>query len=91
MPMQHEENPWKTLDSEKVYESAWIAVNKHNVLNPANNPAIYSTIHFKNKGLKNIAKANGFETNKNQLRSIWAKKSQYFLYLRQSGALAFPR
>lgn len=51
MLMQNEENPWKTLSTEMVYESAWIMVNKHQVINPANNPAIYSTIHFKNKAI----------------------------------------
>jgi ADP-ribose pyrophosphatase len=41
-------NPWKTLDAEVVYESAWIRVTKSNVLNPAGNPAVYSWVHFKN-------------------------------------------
>lgn len=43
-----EDNPWKTLDAELVYESAWIKITKSNVLNPAGNPAIYSWVHFKN-------------------------------------------
>lgn len=43
-----EKNPWQTLNSELVYESAWIAVNKHECINPAGNPAIYSTVTFKN-------------------------------------------
>ena len=41
-------NTWQTLDSELVYESAWIAVNKHQTINPAGNPAIYSVVNFKN-------------------------------------------
>lgn len=41
-------NTWKTLSSELVYESAWIAVNKHQTINPAGNPAIYSVVNFKN-------------------------------------------
>ena len=41
-------NTWKTLSSEQVYESAWISVNKHQVINPAGNPAIYSVVNFKN-------------------------------------------
>ncbi len=41
-------NSWKTLTSELVYESAWIAVNKHETINPAGNPAIYSVVNFKN-------------------------------------------
>lgn len=43
-----ENNPWKTLKSEQVYESAWIKVVKHNCLNPADKPAIYSVVSFKN-------------------------------------------
>ncbi len=41
-------NSWKTLSSELVYESAWIAVNKHQTINPAGKPAIYSVVNFKN-------------------------------------------
>ena len=41
-------NTWKTLSSEEVYESAWISVNKHQVINPAGNPAVYSVVNFKN-------------------------------------------
>lgn len=43
-----EHNPWKTLKSEQVYESAWIKVVKHDCLNPANKPALYSVVNFKN-------------------------------------------
>lgn len=42
-----EENPWITNSSEMVYESPWIKVTKHDVLNPAGNPATYSIVHFK--------------------------------------------
>lgn len=41
-------NTWKTLHSELIYESPWIAVNKHQTINPAGNPAIYSVVNFKN-------------------------------------------
>ncbi len=41
-------NSWITKSSELVYESAWIAVNKHQTVNPAGNPAIYSVVNFKN-------------------------------------------
>lgn len=43
-----EHNPWKTLKSEQVYESGWIKVIKHDCLNPADKPAIYSVVNFKN-------------------------------------------
>lgn len=44
-------NTWKTLSSQLIYESAWIAVNKHETINPAGNPAIYSVVNFKNKAI----------------------------------------
>jgi ADP-ribose pyrophosphatase len=50
-PMSNETNPWKTLQSQEVYESPWILITKHEVLNPAGNPATYSTITFKNKAI----------------------------------------
>lgn len=49
--MKQEDNPWKTISTEVAYESAWIRVQKHQVLNPANNPAVYSTVEFKNKAI----------------------------------------
>ena len=51
MSQQNPLNSWKTLSSELVYESAWIAVNKHQTINPAGNPAIYSVVNFKNKAI----------------------------------------
>lgn len=48
MNSQNDLNSWKTLTSALVYESAWIAVNKHETINPAGNPAIYSVVNFKN-------------------------------------------
>jgi ADP-ribose pyrophosphatase len=51
MQNQQELNTWKTLSSELVYESPWIAVNKHQTINPAGNPAIYSVVNFKNKAI----------------------------------------
>lgn len=41
-------NPWKTLSSDRRYANRWIEVTHHEVLNPAGNPGIYGTIHFKN-------------------------------------------
>ena len=41
-------NTWKKLSSKLVYESPWIAVNKHETINPAGNPAVYSVVNFKN-------------------------------------------
>ena len=44
-------NPWTTLKSEKVYDSPWIGLTKHDVLNPNGNPGTYSVVHFKNIAL----------------------------------------
>lgn len=62
MPMNVEENPWKTTSTQMVYESPWIAVNKHEVINPAGNPGTYSTIHFKNKAIGILALDEDFNT-----------------------------
>ncbi len=51
-------NTWQTLSSELVYESAWIAVNKHAVINPAGNPATYSVVNFKNKAIGVVPLSN---------------------------------
>ncbi len=40
-------NPWTLLDKKTVYESPWITVDHHNVLNPAKKPGTYSVVHFK--------------------------------------------
>lgn len=50
--MQNEHlNPWKTLKSEKIYDSPWIGLTKHDILNPNGNPGTYSVINFKNMAL----------------------------------------
>jgi ADP-ribose pyrophosphatase len=43
-----EKNPWQTLKSEVKFETAWIKVTKHDVLNPAGKPGIYGSVSFKN-------------------------------------------
>lgn len=48
MNTQNPLNSWKTLNTELVYESPWIAVHKHQTINPAGKPAIYSVVNFKN-------------------------------------------
>lgn len=51
MKEQNHLNTWKTLSSELIYESPWIALNKHQTINPAGNPAVYSVVNFKNKAI----------------------------------------
>lgn len=43
-----EENPWKILDHQQVYETPWIRVTHHNVLTPGGSKGVYGTVHFKN-------------------------------------------
>ena len=42
---------WTSLSVEKAYESPWITVNHHEVLNPNGNPGIYGVVHFKNTAI----------------------------------------
>ncbi len=56
------ENPWKTLDSEKIYDSPWIGLTKHNVLNPSGNPGTYSVVHFKNLAIGILPLDKDFNT-----------------------------
>lgn len=48
MKKEEHKNPWTTLSSEKVYDSPWVSLTKHDVLNPNGNPGTYSVVHFKN-------------------------------------------
>jgi 8-oxo-dGTP pyrophosphatase MutT (NUDIX family) len=41
------DNPWTLLSERVAYESPWIQVNHHEVLNPVGNPGTYSVVHFK--------------------------------------------
>lgn len=45
--MNEQDNPWTFIDGHTAYESPWIKVSHHNVLNPAGNPGTYSIVHFK--------------------------------------------
>ncbi|MES2689415.1 MAG: NUDIX hydrolase [Bacteroidota bacterium] len=50
-----EENPWKITSKKDVYETPWITVTHHDVVNPAGNQGIYGTVHFKNYALGIVA------------------------------------
>jgi ADP-ribose pyrophosphatase len=41
-------DPWTTLSSDTRYDNNWITVVEYQVLNPAQVPGIYGTVHFKN-------------------------------------------
>jgi len=55
MKDEERENPWKTLTTEKVYDSPWISLTRHDVLNPNGNPGTYGVVHFKNMALGVLA------------------------------------
>jgi 8-oxo-dGTP pyrophosphatase MutT (NUDIX family) len=44
----HTDNPWKIIDSNKIYDNPWISLTHYDVINPAGNPGIYGKVHFKN-------------------------------------------
>ena len=62
MKNQEHKNPWTTLKSEKVYDSPWIGLTKHDVLNPSGNPGTYSVVHFKNMALGILPLDKDFNT-----------------------------
>lgn len=43
--------PWTTLNEELRYETPWIAVSHHDILDPSGAQGIYGVIHFKNIAL----------------------------------------
>lgn len=43
-----EENSWTTLKSEVKFETDWISISKHDVLNPSGNKGLYGVVNFKN-------------------------------------------
>lgn len=45
---KEQENPWKTLTTDIIYDNPWIKLTRHNVINPSNKPSVYSVVHFKN-------------------------------------------
>ena len=44
-------NPWEIIKSQEVYDSPWIKVTKHDVLDPNNNEGTYSVVHFKHTAI----------------------------------------
>lgn len=43
--------PWTTLKEEMRYETPWIAVSHHDVIDPGGREGIYGVVHFKNVAL----------------------------------------
>ncbi len=42
------ENPWIIKETKEIIDTPWINVKKHEVINPAGKPGIYTVTHFKN-------------------------------------------
>ena len=57
-----EKNSWKTLSSELKFETPWIKVTKHDVLNPAGKPGIYGVVTFKNLAIGVLPIDNEYNT-----------------------------
>ncbi len=60
--MSHSINPWKIKSIQKVYETPWIEVSHHEVINPAAKPGIYGTVHFKNLAIGIIPLDENYNT-----------------------------
>ena len=46
-----QENPWKTLSTQPVYNNDWIKVEEHQVITPGGSPGIYGKVSFKNQAV----------------------------------------
>lgn len=42
-----EKNPWKTLETKRIYQNEWIELREDQVINPAGNNGIYGVVSFK--------------------------------------------
>ncbi|MCA0430352.1 MAG: NUDIX hydrolase [Bacteroidetes bacterium] len=60
--MSQIKNPWKINSSKTVYETPWIEVSHHEVINPANKPGIYGTVQFKNLAIGIIPLDENYNT-----------------------------
>jgi 8-oxo-dGTP pyrophosphatase MutT (NUDIX family) len=51
MQSTEQENPWKTLSTQAIYDNPWISVREDQVLNPSGGRGIYGVVQFKNKAI----------------------------------------
>jgi len=52
-------NPWKTTETQPIYDNPWISVREDRVIHPDGNPGIYGVVHFKNKAIGVLAIEDG--------------------------------
>lgn len=45
------DNPWKLLDTRRVYDNPWIGVREDKVINPSGGDGIYGVVEFKNRAI----------------------------------------
>ncbi|UII23041.1 NUDIX domain-containing protein [Fulvivirga ligni] len=45
------ENPWKTLSTNQIYDNPWIKLEEHQIINPGGGEGIYGKVFFKNKAI----------------------------------------
>lgn len=55
-----ENNPWKSLSTNVLYENRWIRVTEHQVINPAGRPGIYGVVHFKHVAIGIVPWEDGY-------------------------------
>lgn len=53
--MEQHQNPWRFESASIPYENPWIRVTERRGMNPAGNPGIYGTVHFKNVAIGVVA------------------------------------
>jgi len=58
----NQENPWVVKGKEVRYSNPWIEVAHHDVTNPAGNPGVYGTVHFKNRAVGVVPLAENGDT-----------------------------
>jgi len=55
MQQPENQNPWKIIKQDIVYDNNWISLIHHEVINPSGGPGIYGKVHFKNYAIGVIA------------------------------------
>ena len=55
MQQPDQQNPWKIIKQDIVYDNNWISLIHHEVINPSGGPGIYGKVHFKNYAIGVIA------------------------------------
>jgi ADP-ribose pyrophosphatase len=60
--MSQNKNPWKITSEKTVYETPWIEVSHHEIINPAGKPGIYGTVQFKNLAIGIIPLDENYDT-----------------------------